>query len=272
MMGTARRLSNEQSINEENELATEKTNDSVRAVDRALDILMAFTAADYELSAGDLLKRVELSRPTLYRLLSTLEQNGFIISVGEPQRFRLGPSVAHLAHVWTSSLDIGDVAKPILRRIWEHTAETVALFVPQGAYRACIAELPSSQPLSFKRGVGYRERIVLGASGRVILAHAGIGARELQEYAKGTSVDLRKYPEELELIRQRGYAISEEELIQGAVAVAAPFFNGAGQVAGSIVVFGPSARLDAARIEGLGKLLVTEAESMSKALGLKPAT
>jgi DNA-binding IclR family transcriptional regulator len=245
--------------------------DGVRAVGRALDILMAFTAADHELSAGELLKRVDLSRPTLYRLLYTLEQSGFLISGGDPQRFRLGPSVAHLAHVWTSSLDLGDVAKPILRRIWERTAETVALFVPQGAYRTCIAELPSSQPLSFKRGVGYRERIVLGASGRAILAYSGISAGELRDYAQGAGVDLRHYPEELKLIRKRGYAISKEELIQGAVAVAAPFFNGGGQVAGSIAVFGPSARLNAARIEEFGKLLVTEAESMSKALGWKPA-
>jgi IclR family acetate operon transcriptional repressor len=251
-------------------LATEKLNDSVRAVDRALEILMAFTAADYELSAGELLKRVDLSRPTLYRLLYTLEQSGFLISVGEPQKFRLGPSVAHLAHVWTSSLDLADVARPILRKIWEQTAETVALFVPQGAYRTCIAELPSTQPLSFKRGVGYRERIVLGASGRVILANANISAVELEEYAQGTSVDLSNYPKELELIRKRGYAVSKNELIQGAVAIAAPFFDAAGQVAGSIGVFGPSARLDAARIEEIGKLLMTEAESMAKALGRKP--
>lgn len=159
---------------------TEKMSDSVRAVDRALEILMAFTATDYELSVGELLKRVDLSRPTLYRLLHTLEQSGFVISGGEPQKFRLGPSVAHLAHVWTSSLDISELAQPVMRRIWEQTGETVALFVPQGAYRLCIAELPSAQPLSFKRGAGYQERILLGASGRAILAYAVNDANELK--------------------------------------------------------------------------------------------
>jgi DNA-binding IclR family transcriptional regulator len=248
-------------------LASEKLNDSVRAVDRALDILMAFTAADYELTAAQLLKRVDLSRPTLYRLLYTLEQSGFLVSSGDPQKFRLGPSVAHLAHVWTASLDLGDLARPILRRIWERTGETVALFVPHGAYRTCIAELPSAQPLSFKRGIGYRERIVLGASGRAILAFAAISDADLQEYAKDTRVDLTKYPEELDRIRKRGYATSKDELIQGAIAIAAPFFNAGGQVAGSVAVFGPSARLDAARIDEFGKLLVIEAESMSQALG-----
>jgi IclR family acetate operon transcriptional repressor len=257
----------EQPPDKENEVASEKLSDSVRAVGRALDILMAFTAADYELSAGELLKRVDLSRPTLYRLLYTLEESGFLISVGDPQKFRLGPSVAHLAHVWTSSLDLVEVARPFMHRLWEQSGETVALFVPQGAYRSCIAELPSTQPLSFKRGMGYRERIVVGASGRTILAYAKISAEELETYAEGTGVDLSKYPAEFDRIRKRGYAVSKEELIQGAVAMAAPFFDGAGEVAGSIAVFGPSARLDAGRIEELGRLLTREAEAMSGALG-----
>lgn len=251
-------------------MTTEKLNDSVRAVDRALDILMAFNATDYELSAGELLKRVDLSRPTLYRLLYTLEQNGFIVSVGEPQKFRLGPSVAHLAHVWTSSMDLGALARPVLRKLWEDTGETVALFVPQGAYRTCIAELPSAQPLSFKRGVGYRERIILGASGRAILAWADIGGAELQQYAQDAAVDLNDFHHELEQIRRLGYATSKNELIQGAVAIAAPFFSAAGQVAGSLAVFGPSARLDAERMEEVAKLLIAQAQSMSKALGWQP--
>lgn len=254
----------------DNEVTPEKLSDSVRAVDRALDVLMAFTAADYEMSPAELLKRVDLSRPTLYRLLYTLERKGFLVSSGDPQRFRLGPSVAHLAHVWTASLNLGDIATPILRRIWERSGETVALFVPDGQYRVCILEMPSNQPLSYKRGVGYRERVVLGASGRAILSCRHISPAELQDYAAGTGVDLTHYPDELELIRKRGYAVSKEELIKGATAVATPFFDASGRVAGAIGVFGPSARLNASRIEDLGKLLLAESEAMSKALGRNP--
>lgn len=248
-------------------MTSEKVGDSVRAVDRALDILMAFTATDYELSAGELLKRVNLSRPTLYRLLYTLEQSGFVMSVGEPQKFKLGPSVAHLAHVWTSSLDLNEIAAPVLRRIWEATEETVALFIPQGAFRTCISELPSGQPLSFKRGVGYRENIVLGASGRAILAHTTVDEAQLREYTKGTKIDVSQFMEELERIRQRGYAVSNQELIQGAVAIAAPFFQSGSKAAGSIGVFGPSVRLSPNRVKEFGTLLATEAQILSKALG-----
>lgn len=251
----------------ESEKVSEKLNDSVRAVDRALEILLAFSPADHELSAGELLKRVDLSRPTLYRLLYTLEQSGFVVSVGEPQRFRLGPSVARLAHVWTSTQDMGLLAQPMMQRLRERTGETVALFVPQGVYRVCVAEVPSHQALSFKRGVGYSERIVVGASGRAILAHIALGEGELARYAEDTKVDLKGYPKELEAIRKRGYATSRDELLQGAVAIAAPYFNGAGEVAGSIAVFGPSARVHAPEVEVFGKLLVEEARALSKALG-----
>lgn len=242
-------------------------NDNVRAVGRALDILLAFTPQDVELSAGELLKRVDLSRPTLYRLLYTLQESGFLVSVGDPQRFRLGPSVARLAHVWTSSLDLGTLAEPVLRAIWRDTLETVALFVPQGNLRLCIAELPSPQPLNFKRGVGYTERIARGATGRAILAHMGASADDMLAYVQGTGLNLGALQAELAQTRERGYATSQNELIPGAVAVAAPFFDRHGAVAGSIGVFGPEVRLDAARIAEVATLLMRETATLSGMLG-----
>lgn len=251
----------------------EKLADGVRAVDRALEILMAFTAADYELSVAELLKRVDLSRPTLYRLLYTLEQNRFLTSVGDPQKFRLGPSVAHLSHVWSSSLDISALAQPIMRNIWESTGETVALFIPQGAYRMCIAELPSLHPLSFKRGVGYKEKIVRGASGRAILAYLSPSQELLREYISDLPVTLKTYTQELDATRKRGYAISKDELIEGAVAVAAPFFSSADQIAGSLAVFGPGVRMQSEKIANIAALLQTAGRQLSEALGCleKPA-
>ncbi len=244
----------------------EKAGEGVRAVDRALDILMAFTATDHRLTAGELARRVDLSRPTLYRLLRTLEHKGFIVSSGEPQRFELGPSVAHLAHVWGAGLDIATVAQPMMRRLWEATGETVSLLVHQGAIRTCVAELPSAQPLSFKRGVGYSTDVTLGASGRVILAHVaapetylgGDGARDM---------DLVAYLDRLRTIREQGYEISRDELIKGAVAMAVPYFGGDGQVKGSLAVFGPGVRVDEERVRAIVAVLKEEGARLSAALG-----
>lgn len=248
----------------------DKGQDSVRAVDRALEILSAWRPGDEGLTVAELLKRVNLSRPTLYRLLATLEQNHFLVSSGDPQRFRLGSSVARLAHVWRASLSIHTIAEPMLTRLWEATGETVALFVPEGVYRLCVEELPSVQPLSFKRGVGYRERLVLGASGRCILANMPLSADALATYAAGIDMDLATYPAALDEVRERGYAMSRDELITGAVAVAAPFFDGSDRVAGSICIFGPGVRLDADDVARFGALLVAEAAVLSRELGQRP--
>ncbi|HYG45411.1 MAG TPA: IclR family transcriptional regulator [Bordetella sp.] len=246
--------------------------DGVRgAVDRALDILLAYRPGDEGLTAAELLKRVDLTRPTLYRLIATLEHNGFLTSSGDPQQFRLGSSVARLVHVWTSSHKIADLAYPSLQRLWESTGETVALFVREGAYRVCFAELASPQPLSFRRGVGYREKLVLGASGRTILARMDLTEKDLKRYAADTKVDTGAYMVELERVRKLGYATSRHELIEGAVAVAAPYFNGADVVAGSVCIFGPSVRMTAERVKACGALLIEEAAVLSRALGQKPA-
>jgi IclR family transcriptional regulator, acetate operon repressor len=249
----------------------DKAAEGVRAVDRALDILGAFTAGDPQLGAGELARRTGLSRPTLYRLLHTLQQKGYVLADGEPQRFRLGPAVGHLAHAWTSGIDLTAVAEAGLKRLHEATGETVALFARMGIDRVCLAEKPSRQPLSFKRGVGYGERIVLGASGRVILAHLDEAEAERACKAGPVPLDRSRFDAELAQIRRRGWAVSRDELIEGAVAVAAPFFRAGGTVAGSLGVFGPAVRIDAARAGEFGQLLMHEAQQLSAALGWQAA-
>ena len=247
----------------------QKSSESVRAVNRALELLLAFKREHFELTATELLARVDLSRPTLYRLLYTLEAKGFLVSAGDPQRFRLGPAVARLSHVWTGTLDLAAIAEPAMRRLWTATQETVAIFVPEGNLRLCLAEFPSPQALNFKRGAGYTERIARGASGRAILAFMPDAERHLAALTHGLDLDLTKLRAELAETRRRGYAVSRNELIAGAVAVAAPFYDGTG-VAGSIGIFGPAARLGPQEIRTLGKLVVGEATGrLSEALGVK---
>jgi IclR family transcriptional regulator, acetate operon repressor len=241
--------------------------EGVRAVERALDVLAAFAPGDSELLVADLVKRVGLSRPTLYRLLHTLEKKGFVASSGEPQRFRLGPAVARLAHVWGTTLDLTAIARPLMLEASAFTGETVALFVPRGEMRVCVAEIQSAQALSFRRGVGYGERLVKGASGRAILAFTPLAPGQLEAYAAGTSADLAWVREQMALTRERGYALGHNELIQGAYAVAVPFFDGAGAVAGSLGVFGPDVRLTEARVHEFGAYLKGLGARLTHTLG-----
>ncbi|QJW83800.1 IclR family transcriptional regulator [Ramlibacter terrae] len=239
----------------------------VRAVERALDVLSAFSAEDGELLVAELVRRVGLSRPTLYRLLHTLEKKGYVVASGEPQRFRLGPAVARLSHVWSSSLDLTEIARPVMLDARGYTSETVALFVPRGDMRLCVAEMQSPQPLSFRRGVGYSEKLVRGASGRAILAFTPLADGQLEAFAAGTGVDLEWVRAEIGLTRERGYALGHNELIRGAYAVAAPFFDRQGHVAGSLGAFGPDVRLTERRVHEFGQHLRTLTARLTEAPG-----
>ena len=245
----------------------DKTNEGVRAVERALDVLMSFSPGSGDLLVSDLVKLVGLSRPTLYRLLNTLEMKGFVTSTGDPQRFRLGPAIARIAHVWSRSVDLVEVARGVMHEAWLRTVETVALFVPRDDMRLCIAEMPSPQAISFRRGVGYSEKLVRGASGRAILAFTSLSKDRLEAYATGTNVDMEWLRDRLDETRSRGYAMGHNELIQGAYAVAAPFFDATGAVAGSLGVFGPDARLTESRVKEIGLMLRDMATRITRDLG-----
>ena len=239
---------------------------TVRAVDRAIAILQCFTADKPALSVLDIQKRVDLSRPTLYRLLQTLGASGLIKAEGDPQRFRLSHGVMELAHVWLAGLNKVDVARPILEQLRESTGETAALFVLRGQKRICVLELESHHALSIARGIGDTGDITLGASGKAILAHLDETRRNaiLDQVTKARRAELIKA---LEVARNRGYAVSHGEVFVGAVALAAPTFNHNGEVAGCLGLFGPKARVKDSDIPRFGALVMQAADAVSEQFG-----
>ena len=242
---------------------------TVRAVDRAIAVLQCFTAETPVMSVLEIQRLVGLSRPTLYRLLQTLAGTGLIAAEGDPQRFRLGHGVMHLAHAWLSGIKLIDVARPIVTGLREKTGETAALFVMQDDHRICVLELESHHVLHIARGIGDRGGLTVGATGKAILAfldedrQAAAVSRALSKARQGEFVAT------LKAIRAQGYATSRSEVILGAVAVASPFFNHNGEVAGSLGVFGPTARINDADVPKIARLVVDAAATLSTQLGYR---
>jgi DNA-binding IclR family transcriptional regulator len=253
------------------EPATSETK-NIRAVKRAMDVLKCFRPSTPILSVTDLQRRLGLSRPTLYRLLHTLEGTGMVRSWGDPQRFELDSGVVELAASWLGKTDVAQAAEPFLSELWTETDETVALFVlTSPVNKLCVTELPSRQPLTFTRGAGFTEPTTIGASGKIMIAFmtpndAALALAEISNPDTRTALEL-----ESTQIRRNGYSISLGEIIVGAVSIGAPIFRNDGNVAGSVCLFGPEARLDAAsRKICVNKLLVT-AQKISTAIGYRPA-
>lgn len=241
--------------------------ENVRAVDRALDVLECIAAARHSLSIGEIEKLVRLSRPTLYRILSTLIRRSFVHKGGDPPRYRLDIGAGHLADAWTNSLDIVPLATPLMKTLLERYDETVALYLRKDDARLCVAEMPSRQALSYSRGLGHSGSLARGASGLAMLAFvdedeaARLIARQLDT---GQTRSVRR---KLLEIRDAGYAISSGEFIAGAHAIASPVFDRRGDVVGSLGLFGPSVRFPAKRINEGAKAVKHSALALSSLLG-----
>ena len=225
---------------------------TVRAIERAINVLACFDHQTPELSVTYLQKHTGLSRPTLYRILTTLEGKGVIRSFGQPQRFALGHEASRLAARWIGQDEFQRAARPVLQRLWEQTDETVALFVAtNNGRKICIEELQSRQALTFKRGVGFTEPLSVGASGKAMLAFTS-AATDDPEY---------------EAVRRTGVRVSEGEIIAGAVAIAAPIFDRDGSVKGSVCIFGPEVRLSDSRRNSCIEQVREASQEISSALG-----
>jgi DNA-binding IclR family transcriptional regulator len=240
---------------------------NVRAVERAIEILEAFSNTKSSMSVLEIQKAVGLSRPTLYRILETLASKGFIRPHGMPQRFSLDYAVGRLAQSWLSGLDPVAAARPILERLHEESKETVGLMMVRNQQSMCVLELPSPHALAMSRGIGPMGHLARGASGKAILAHMDAGTLAAVVRTLPKAVDRKRLLDDLAKIRRNGFGVSRGEVFAGAVSIAAPYFDHMHRVSGSIAVYGPDARVTEDWVARMTKRIVAGAAELSAALG-----
>ena len=239
----------------------------VRAVERAVAILQAFTTNKPSMSVIELQEKVALSRPTLYRLLETLAAHGFVRAHGTPQRFSLDYAVGRLAQNWLTGLDPVTAARPILERLHERTLETVSLALLRGHQHLYVLELISPHVLSMSRGIGPMDHLTRGASGKVILAFMNDVDADAVLRSAPKDTDKKALLADLTAIRRDKFWVARSEIFSGAVGIAAPYFDHSNQIAGSIIVFGPEVRFSEERIASTTRLVADSAAELSAALG-----
>jgi IclR family transcriptional regulator, acetate operon repressor len=240
---------------------------SVRALERAIDILEAFSADRPSMSVIDIQKRVGLSRPTVYRLLETLTGRGLIRVHGTPQRFSLDYGVQQLGLNWLSGLDPVAAARPILMRLHDETKETVALAMAREQQALWVLELPSPHALALSRGIGPVGHLARGATGKAILAFMDDKSLDTVLKTLPKDVDKSRLLEDLAKIRRDGFRVSRGEILAGAVALAAPYFDHARHVVGSIGVVAPEIRGTPEWVMRTMPRLIGAAVELSEALG-----
>ncbi|GED32142.1 MULTISPECIES: IclR family transcriptional regulator [Brevibacillus] len=238
---------------------------NVRAVERALDILLCFTDAT-DLGLSEISSRLSLHKSTVHRLLATLENKGFLIRDVETEKYRLGFRIWELSANLTHNDDPATMLLPEMERLRDLVEETISLYVRDGMERIRIQAVQSKQPIRRVAPIGARMPLTVGASSKVLVAYADAAvARELLEDPDWPDfVSRESYVEQLEQIRQQGFATSVEERELGTAAVAAPIFNRNGQLVASIAASGPSNRLTQEKMSQYAPFIKEAAYRMGK--------
>lgn len=217
---------------------------TVRAVDRALDILLCFSKAEGGLALSDIARQVNLHKSTVYRLLLSLQVKGFVRKESGSDRYLLGWSVLELLSSLHQSDELSALALPEMTRLRDVTGETVSLYVRSALDRVRIQSVESHQPVRNVGTIGRRYPLSVGASGKVLLAYAdsGVRAAVFASDALPEDFDRDELLAQLSTIRSDGYAISIQERDVSAAALAVPVFGRDQQIAAALAVSGPVSR------------------------------
>lgn len=220
--------------------------DSIRSIDRACDILF-FLAGQKEQSLSQIATGVDLPKSTAFRILRTLEVKRLVTLDPVSMTYSLGLGFFRIATTTISQMDIRNVAIPYMRDISAKLGANVNLSIAQEDYRIIIERIESKGPYRLYRymPIGTRLPLYVGAGGKVILANMPqtdidrVINTQINVNSESASTNISKLNQELESIRQRGYASSWDELGVGALSIAVPLMCGGININGSLNVSFP---------------------------------
>jgi len=239
---------------------------TIRSVERALDVLLCFTGEKGGLGVTQIAEKVGLYKSTVHRILAALEAKGFVRQDPTTGRYHLGLKALELASVYLTSGDLPAVAYGEMLQLRDLAQETVSLYVRDGFERVRVQR--AEGPLTVRRVVGLGERLplYLGASGKVLLAWLPPPERSrILDQILPPGFDRATLEAALEKAVNQGWANSQEEREDGVASVAAPVIDRMGRCVAALAISGPVQRFDPERVE----ILSTGLKERAHAIGLK---
>lgn len=237
-----------------------------QSIDRAAAVLTFAVSAADPVTFTDVVEHTGLSRSTVSRLLQALQRNS-LLERGDDGAYRGGPLFTHYAARFNRAESLVAAAGSTLQRLSEETGEAAHLAVPIGDRVVQVAQVESRYLLGSSMGSDLHVPAHCSALGKVLLAQGKLPLPEepLEQRGPRTLRTVRALQEDLEQVRERGYALTHDELEAGLDALAAPVRGFDGDVVAAVGLSGPSLRLEG-QYERLGALLVREAATLSASL------
>jgi len=219
-----------------------------RLIDKAVDVLFLCRDAAGPVGVTEAARRLGMPKSSAARIVAALVRRGFLRQEGPSGKYAL----SNIYYSFTSALSERNLliprAVPVMEKVFRALRETVHLNVVDGLERVCVHVLESPQPLKAVMPVGQRSPLYCGGSSKAILAFSDeetverVFARPFRKFTGETITGRKAMREEIRRIRERGYAVSHGERVEGITSVSVPVFHPGGQLAGSLTVSVPTAR------------------------------
>jgi IclR family transcriptional regulator, KDG regulon repressor len=247
--------------------------ESIRAVERALDVLLCFSARTPDLSMTQIAEKTGMNKSTVHRLLATLETKRFVERDPVSGLYHPGNRLLQMAFLTLEKNDIGRIAAPFIKKLIEMHRETITLSILDDADVVYIAVEESPQTVKLAAKPGQRLPAFATASGKVIMAYSPeevvnhIFAQGFHAYTPHTIRNSETMLHIIRLVRERGFAYSEQEYEEGINAVAAPILDRNKRPLAAIAVAGPAYRLTVERMLQIGASVAETAREISLEFG-----
>ncbi len=245
----------------------------IQSLDKGLFVLELVEQAGHPVGLNELKLKLGWDKATVHRILATLERRGYLLRHPATKLYSLGLKVYALYDSLTRNFDIHDATHSYLVQVAEETGESTHLAVAVGKEIVFIDRVQSTEVLSVNTQIGAREPLFCTAIGRAILAY--VPPDEIENYVQipfvrytsrtiGSVAALRS---ELVKVGQKGFAVDNEEYIEGIRCVAVPVFNHEHAPIAAMGISGPANRITSSRADHLGVILKKAAQQVSAQAG-----
>ncbi|HYL81362.1 MAG TPA: IclR family transcriptional regulator [Candidatus Acidoferrum sp.] len=245
-----------------------------QSLDRGLRIIEATAAVGGAATLSEIARKTGLPRSTTHHLLRALVDFGYLVHDGDARPYRLAPKLFRLTgRTWTKE-QLADISMPFLDELSRRTGEGTSLAMFRDGIVTIVAKRDPEGPVRVVQEVGARRPIYCTAVGKALAAWlpegelGGIIERTLfQPKTPRTIRTPVAFRRELTRIRATGFAIDNQEHIQGIRCIATPVRDHSGEVRASLCVVGPTSRMPQRRLLEIRRPLAAVAADLSARLG-----
>jgi DNA-binding IclR family transcriptional regulator/sugar lactone lactonase YvrE len=252
-----------------------------RLVGKALNLIDLIAAAPGEHRAQSLAEELGLPRSTVYRIINTLQQRGLVRVEASGQGYFPGFRFLEYAQAVWPIPDLPMLAMTELRWLHELSGETVYFAAPGGTNMIIIQKIVSLYPISTGAPLGSLRPLHCSGMGKAYLAalapaerEALVGRMSLERVTERTITDPAQLRAQIDVFRLRGYAIDDEEFMEGVRCVSAAVPGDGDVPLGAFTVSGPCYRMTLERAHQLGPEVATAARRLGEAVwrqgGVRP--